>query len=123
MKIVVYLSALLTGFLVCHTNMVTKNPAAIADVPPCIQQKIDSIKVQLVWNPPAEIDEYEYAGRKIFVISAKCCDFYATAIDSDCNYVCAPSGGITGKGDRKCADFNEKAKHIRLVWKDDREKK
>ena len=28
--------------------------------------------------------------------------------------------GISGKGDGKCADFNEKSKLVRLVWEDNR---
>jgi hypothetical protein len=39
--------------------------------------------------------------------------------DQDCNYICAPYGGITGKGDGNCADFSD-AKYLRLVWKDER---
>jgi len=31
--------------------------------------------------------------------------------------LCAPSGGITGKGDGKCPDFNEKAGEGKLIWK------
>ncbi len=92
-------------------------------IPPCIQKKIDSIKQQPVWNPPAEIHEYDYNGKKVYVVSADCCDRFHTAFDENCNYICAPSGGFTGKGDRKCVDFFEKAKHIKLVWKDERSKK
>jgi len=91
--------------------------------PICIRQKIDSIQQTPVWNPPAEIHEYEYNGQKVFVMSAPCCDFFNTAVDENCNYLCAPSGGYTGKGDGKCADFIAIAKHIRLVWKDERRRK
>lgn len=86
----------------------------------CILQKIDSLKKETVWNPPAEIYEYEYNGKKVYAISSNCCDFFNTVIDSDCKYVCAPSGGFTGRGDGKCADFFKVAKKLRLVWKDER---
>ncbi len=89
-------------------------------IPTCIQHKIDSVKLVPVWNPPASIEEYDYNGKKVYVLSANCCDFFATAFDEDCNYVCAPSGGFTGKGDGLCRDFNEKAKLVRVVWKDER---
>ena len=92
----------------------------LTKVPTCVQQKIDAIKKQPKWNPPAEVREYEYNGRRVFLFSSDCCDQYNTVVDVNCNYVCAPSGGLTGKGDRKCADFSEKAKEIRLVWKDER---
>lgn len=107
--------------LCCQRKMVTKSSSAIVNgIPACIQKKIDSIKQLPVWNPPAEINEYDYAGRKLYLISADCCDVYSAVMDSNCTYICAPSGGITGKGDRKCVDFFDKAKLVRLVWKDNR---
>jgi hypothetical protein len=121
MKFFIYFCTIWVGSLACQRKMLTEASAAVvSSVPACIQQKIDSIKQQPVWNPPAEIHEYDYAGRKVYLISANCCDFFSIAVDSNCNYVCAPSGGFTGKGDRKCVDFNEKAKLVRLVWKDER---
>ena len=58
--------------------------------------------------------------KKVYYFSSNCCDQYNMVYDEKCNPVCAPSGGITGKGDMKCADFNEKAEKVRLVWKDER---
>lgn len=98
------------------------DPNTINDIPSCIQQKIDSIKTQPRWNPPAEVNEYNYNGKRVFLFSSDCCDFYNTLLDTVCNYICAPNGGLTGKGDGKCPDFDQTAKHIRLVWKDPREK-
>ena len=124
MNFLIYFCTIWIGFLACHRKMSTEADVAVVnDVPACIQQKIDSIKQLPVWNPPAEINEYDYGERKVYLISANCCDFYSIAVDSNCNYVCAPSGGFTGQGDRKCADFNEKAKLVRLVWKDERVRK
>ncbi len=93
------------------------------EIPTCLQSKIDSIKKVPVWNPPATIEEYEYNEKKVYVISADCCDFFTTAVDENCNYICAPSGGFTGKGDGLCKDFNANAKFIKLVWKDERKRK
>ena len=89
-------------------------------LPGCVQEKIDAIKGQPRWNPPAQVDEYTYKGKTVYLFSADCCDQYTTLYDAQCNIICAPSGGMTGKGDRKCTDFNEMAKHVRMVWKDDR---
>jgi hypothetical protein len=91
-----------------------------SDASSCIQQKIDDIKKQPRWNPPATVNEYMYNGKTVYLFSSDCCDQYNMIYDNLCNYVCAPSGGITGKGDGKCEDFNTSAKHIRLVWKDER---
>ncbi len=89
-------------------------------IPVCIQQKIDSIKKEPRWNPPAEVNEYSYNGKRAFLFSSDCCDFFNPVLDSACNYVCAPHGGITGKGDGKCPDFDKAATHIKLIWKDER---
>jgi hypothetical protein len=91
-------------------------------VPVCIKAKIDSIKKLPIWNPPAEISEYEYGSKKVYMLSAPCCDFFTTVVDANCNYICAPSGGFTGQGDRKCPNFIVDAKKIRLVWRDERAK-
>ena len=108
------------------SNAANNNESVITsgkEIPTCIQGKIDSIKKLPIWNPPATIEEYEYNGKKVYVISADCCDFFTTAVDENCNYICAPSGGFTGKGDGLCKDFNANAKFIKIVWKDERTKK
>ncbi len=89
-------------------------------LPLCVKGKIDTIKTQPKWNPPAEVWEYNLNGKKVYLFNADCCDQYTTLYDANCNYICAPSGGLTGKGDRKCDDFNTTAKQVRLVWKDNR---
>ena len=96
----------------------TKNK--VANIPACIQQKINSIKAQPKWNPPATVTEYEYKGEKVYLFTSNCCDQYIELYDSNCNYICAPSGGITGSGDRKCTDFSAQAAMIGEVWKDPR---
>ncbi len=113
MHYLLYLPFFLFAANSCNSKMVASSPS-------CIQQKIDQIKKQPKWNPPAQIDEYLYNGKKVYLISADCCDQYITLVDENCNYICAPSGGITGKGDGKCTDFNEKATFVKQVWKDDR---
>lgn len=123
MKICCYHALLWIALIACQRKMSTEANSPASGIPACIQQKIDSIKQQPVWNPPAEVYEYNYGERPVFLFSADCCDRPSTAVDSNCNYVCAPSGGFSGKGDRKCVDFFEKAKLVRLVWKDERVRK
>lgn len=93
---------------------------ALRPLPVCIQQKINEIKAEPKWNPPAEVNEYLYNGKHVFLFSSDCCDQYTMLYDETCNALCAPSGGFAGTGDNKCTDFLEKAKHLRLVWKDER---
>lgn len=122
MKLFISLYVTIIAVLACQRK-ISSDTFAAAGIPHCIKQKIDSIKKLPVWNPPAKINEYEYGERNVYLISANCCDNYSIAVDSNCSYVCAPSGGFTGKGDRKCSDFAVKAKLVRLVWKDERERK
>jgi hypothetical protein len=89
-------------------------------IPTCIQAKIDQIKAQPEWNPPATVHEYIYQGKHVYLFSSDCCDQYNQLVDENCNSLCAPSGGITGKGDGKCADFSAAAQLVKLVWKDSR---
>lgn len=86
----------------------------------CINNKIQRIRSQAKWNPPAQVNEYLYQGKHVFLFSADCCDQFEELYDEDCNRICAPSGGISGAGDGKCTDFRTQAQHIRLVWKDER---
>lgn len=101
-------------YTTCHKD------ALPANIPACIRQKIDSIKAQPKWNPPAQVEEYLYNGKKVFAFSANCCDQFNPVYDENCNYICSPSGGIAGGGDGKCKDFFTNAKLVRVVWKDAR---
>ena len=92
----------------------------LSSIPGCIQQKIDQIKKEPKWNPPAEVREYEYKGKRVFYFSSDCCDQYNVVVDENCNYICAPSRGITGKGDGKCEDFATNAREVGVVWRDER---
>ena len=111
------LSSILIFIIVAKECMKAKVENSL---PACIQQKIDAIKKEPRWNPPAEVHQYTYNGQTVYYFSSDCCDQFNTVYDAQCNYICAPSGGITGKGDGKCAGFNTEAKHVRLVWKDER---
>jgi hypothetical protein len=115
-----------TSSSIADTSIISKDSVSSTEgtesVPVCIKAKIDSIKKLPLWNPPAEIYEYEYKGSKVYMLSAPCCDFFTTVVDANCNYICAPTGGFTGQGDRKCPQFIVDAKKLRLVWRDERAK-
>lgn len=96
------------------------NDKAEKGMPACVQKEIEKIKKESVWNPPAEVNEYIYKGKQVFLFTSDCCDQYIVLLDSACNYICAPSGGMEGTGDGKCDDFYTTAKLVRLVWKDPR---
>jgi hypothetical protein len=89
-------------------------------LPPCIQDKIEAISQQPRYNPPATVYRYLYADKYVYLFSSDCCDQFNYLYDKDCNVICAPSGGITGRGDNRCPNFKAMASDETLVWKDDR---
>ena len=89
-------------------------------IPLCIVQKIEAIKADNVWNPPGSVWRYDYNGKKVYYIASRCCDIPSILYDEQCNVICSPDGGFTGKGDGKCQDFFQKRKNEKLIWKDDR---
>jgi hypothetical protein len=91
-----------------------------SEIPSCIQQKIDQIKAGPKGSDASEINEYIYQSKHVYLFNSACCDQYNPLLDGNCNYICAPSGGIAGSGDGKCSDFNTTAKLVRLIWKDPR---
>jgi len=100
----------------CGDNKEKKTTGAEA-IPACVQKLIDEAAKA---NPPATplaVDEYSYKGKKVYLFTADCCDFYNIAYDENCNPLCAPSGGFTGGGDGKCPDFDATAKKVKAVWK------
>jgi hypothetical protein len=86
-------------------------------VPACVRKLIDDAGKEIPPNLPVQVDEYMYNGKKVFLFTAQCCDQFDVVYDESCKRICAPSGGITGKGDMTCNDFLEKAKFVKPVWK------
>jgi hypothetical protein len=91
-----------------------------APIPGCIQQKIDSIKGAVERTPPAEVHEWTYGGRKVYLFNASSRTDYVKVFDENCKYVCSPSGGPINIGDSLCVDFYLTAKYSGLVFRDNR---
>lgn len=91
-------------------------PIADAALPGCIKNKIDSFKLKEAHERPQRVLEYMYKGKKVYYVVLPCCDFFNEVYDDKCNFLGAPDGGFTGKGDGKIADFFEEAKGEKLVW-------
>ncbi len=88
-----------------------------AGVPGCIKNKIDSFKLKEPHERPQSVVEYTYKGKKVYYVVMPCCDFFNEVFDANCNYLGAPDGGFTGKGDGKIPDFVAEAKNEKLIWK------
>ena len=85
-------------------------------MPACIKNKIDSFKLKEAHEKPQRVLEYVYKGKKVYYVVMPCCDFYNEVYDEKCNFLGAPDGGFTGKGDGKIPDFFEAVKSEKLVW-------
>lgn len=88
-------------------------------VPPCILQKIENIKMEDAWEPPATVWRITTLGQgTLYYLPEHCCDFYSELYDDHCNLLCNPEGGIGGNGYGDCPPFREIKRE--LIWKDDR---
>lgn len=97
-----------------------RNPTPVT-LPDCIQQVIAQIKQEDIWNPPAKVYRYDYQGQQVYYIPAHCCDLPSLVI-ANCDTLCRPDGGYTGKGDGRCPEFAKEANNPVLVWEDERRK-
>src|SRR5688572_29105978 len=98
-----------------NTKKATVPASVMSTLPSCVQEQIMTIEKKQYQHPPVQIDEYIYMDRRVFLFTANCCDEYNIVFDENCKGICAPSGGIDGKGDRKCKDFLQQAKHVRTI--------
>jgi hypothetical protein len=88
--------------------------------PNWLKARIATILAERLRNPRTRILKYEYDGQTVYWESAPCCDQYSILYDTKGKVVCNPDGGITGKGDGKCADFNKNKTNEKMVWQDPR---
>ncbi|GAB3574501.1 DUF6970 domain-containing protein [Hymenobacter daeguensis] len=88
--------------------------------PQWLKQRIAAVLAERKRNPIIRIFRYEYEGQTVYYQSAPCCDQYSQVFDTKGNLICQPDGGITGKGDGKCRDFDKNKRNEKLVWQDPR---
>ncbi len=89
-------------------------------MPPCIKKKIEKIKSQPKGSSASSVYSYRYKGKTVYLFNAPCCDQFNYLYDENCNIICAPSGGITGRGDNRCPDFTSGSANEQLLWQDNR---
>lgn len=92
------------------------NKSAYVQLPACIQSKIDSFKLKEAHEMPQKVVAYSYRGKRVYYVVMPCCDFFNEVYDAACNYLGAPDGGFTGKGDGKIPDFFTAAREEKIVW-------
>ncbi len=85
-------------------------------LPACVRELITKAEQEEPPNPPVQVDAYLYRGKTVYLFTMDCCDFFNTVYDDSCRVICAPSGGITGRGDGQCPGFADSARLIQTVW-------
>lgn len=111
---------LLVLFYILLINSSDCKSKEVNEIPVCIQEMITEISNQEVANPPIQIYSYTYNKQTVYYVTSKCCDIPSNLYDQNCNRICSPDGGFTGKGDMKCVDFFNKRIEEKLMWKDQR---
>lgn len=111
-KIITF-SAVLFLFACAAHKKATDN----AEIPSCLQAKIDSMSANPNEGSPQSITRYSYHDKTVYYMKAPCCDKYNIVFDSVCNVLGYPDGGFTGKGDGKMPDFFTEAKDAKVVWR------
>ena len=112
---VLTLLALIVGG--CRSEMRSQRPA---DEPAWLTKLIREFEQQPVANPPLSVREFQYRGQRVYYVPPQCCDVPSTLYDSTGAVLCSPDGGMTGRGDGKCADFFQAREQERRVWQDPR---
>ena len=88
--------------------------------PAWLKARIAAVLAERKLNPLTHIYRYQYRSQMVYYISAPCCDQYSEVFDQKGRLLCNPDGGITGKGDGKCPDFDKNKSNEKLVWRDPR---
>ena len=112
MRNVIGISGIIFLLMSCAGN----KKQGISGMPPCLVTKIEGMKTDTKVNPPQSVIQYTYKGIAVFYITAGCCDQFNPVYNSDCDYLGAPDGGITGKGDGKISGFFANATNKKVVW-------
>lgn len=88
------------------------------EIPAWLKEKISGFEMEKPANPPIKIFSYLYQGQEVYHITSHCCDIPSEVYTLQGQQLCQPDGGITGRGDGKCADFFQTRTNEKLIWED-----
>lgn len=101
-----------------EANTATEIPAH--EVPEWLRGKIQFLATEPVANPPTRIIRFRWREKTVYYQPPQCCDVESTLWDEHGQFLCSPDGGITGRGDGKCAGFGEEYTEETIIWMDKR---
>ena len=91
--------------------------AAEQTTPEWLTAKLKGFEDSAAVNPPEFVASYTYQGHLVYYISPRCCDQYSVLYDSIGAELCAPDGGITGRGDGRCPEFIAQRTNEKILWR------
>lgn len=105
--------SIIACFLIAIATFSCRQDNLAANAPECIEAMIP---VEDEAENIVSITRYRFEGEKVYYVVSECCDQFNNVYDKDCNVICAPDGGITGRGDGNCPAFFSDATKKKLIW-------
>lgn len=99
-------------------STVSEEKATQKEIPVWLKEKISGFEKDKPANPPIKIYSYLYQSQQVYYITSRCCDMPSEVYNLQGQQLCQPDGGITGRGDGKCADFLQARTAEKLIWED-----
>ena len=90
------------------------------ETPDWLRRLILRLEQAPVANPPRHVARYVYRNALVYYLPPSAGDQMSTLYDRDGAVLCAPDGGLTGRGDGKCPDFFTARRNEQIVWRDPR---
>jgi hypothetical protein len=70
------------------------------------------------YDTPTELYQWTYKNKIYYYVRSSRYDGMNILYDSECNYICAPDGGLSGGGDGRCPFSCSDSSIIKeLIWK------
>ena len=108
----------MAGLLFLLLGLACRGAPAPADrTPRWLAAKLKGFEDSAAVNPPEFVASYTYQGHLVYYISPRCCDQYSVLYDSTGAELCAPDGGITGRGDGRCPEFVAQRTNEKILWR------
>jgi hypothetical protein len=115
--VAVLLASVVSILIACERSSPTEPEGRL---PLWLSSLIAQIESQPVTNPPSAIYRYRYQGRTVYFRPSYCCDVFSVLYDRNGRVLCAPDGGLIGRGDGRCPDFFSLRSEEVLIWQDSR---
>lgn len=92
----------------------------LKDEPQWVKDLVTHLKSEPVTNPPTFLQKCTVDSKVTYYQSPKAGDQMSVLYDQNGQVLCAPDGGIAGKGDEKCPDYFQTRTDCNYVWTDNR---